>query len=1151
MALELIDGRMPQQALLPQITGKYFLIQEISLYITILFHTWSLLVQVMGYNSCYVESNIIDLTVHNIPLPAPTIGTITQPTCTTPTGRVVLNNLPVSYVNWTLTRYTDGIPDGTTYSDNNASFTVTPLPAGHTYTFTVAVYGCISVLSNPVVISTAAGAPDPPIIGTITQPTCALGTGSVILNDLPPTGTWTLRRTPGNVTTTGSGISRTISGLAPGTYTYTVTDASGCTSGSSGNVVINSAPTPPFAPAVVTIIQPTCDVSTGSVILNGLPSSGTWTLTRSPGNVTTSGTGTSYTISGLTAGTYTYTVTDAIGCTSGSSGNVAINTPVIPTTPVVSLVTQPTCDVATGTIGLSSLPGTGTWTLTRNPGGITSTGTGTTTTVSGLTADTYTFFVTNSVACTSGITGNIIIISQPSPPAAPTASTTLQPTCTVATGTIVITDPIGAYQYNLDGGAYQASATFSGVASGPHNILVRRTGDNTCISSPTSVTVDPQPVTPLAPAVGTITIPTCALATGSVVLNGLPAGNWTINPGAISGSGSSSTVSGLAPATYNFTVTNSVGCISPASANVVITGPVYPSAPLVGTITQPTCTDPTGSVILSGLPATGTWTLTRTPGGVTTTGSGTNTTISGLPTGTYTYTVADESGCTSTASGNVVINAQPVTPSAPTIVSTIQPTCALATGSVKLGGLPSGNWTVTRTPGNVNTSGSGASPTIPGVPPGTYTYTVRNAAGCTSTASPSVTVNAPPTPPAAATASTTIQPTCALATGTIVITAPIGAYEYNIDGGTYQASTTFAGVSSGSHIILVRSSADNTCISSPATVSINAQPSPPAAATVTTTQPTCTTATGTIVVTNPLGFFEYNIDGGTWQASVTFSGVVAGSHNILVRNASDNSCISSPASITVNAQPETPTAPAVGTITQPTCGVATGSVVLNNLPAGNWTINPGAIAGNTINTTISGLASGTHNFTVTNAAGCISPLSANVAIIAQPIPPATATLNTTQPTCTVATATIVVSAPLGAFEYNIDGGTWQASMTFAGVLAGSHNILVRSTSDNSCISSPASVTIITQPVTPTAPAVGTITQPSCAVATGSVILNNLPAGNWTINPGAIAGNTLSATVSGLTSDTYNFTVTNAAGCTSPASANVIIVHNLHLPRLLL
>jgi len=76
--------------------------------------------------------------------------------------------------------------------------------------------------------------------------------------------------------------------------------------------------------------------------------------------------------------------------------------------------------------------------------------------------------------------------------------------------------------------------------------------------------------TPSTPLIGTITQPTCTVATGSVVLNGLPTGNWTLNPGAITGSGTSATISGLSVATYNFKVTSSTGCISDASADVVI-----------------------------------------------------------------------------------------------------------------------------------------------------------------------------------------------------------------------------------------------------------------------------------------------------------------------------------------------------------------------------------------------------------------------------------------------------------------------------------------------------------------------------------------------------------------------------------------------------
>jgi len=229
------------------------------------------------------------------------------------------------------------------------------------------------------------------------------------------------------------------------------------------------------------------------------------------------------------------------------------------------------------------------------------------------------------------------------------------------------------------------------------------------------------------------------LATGSVVLNGLPAGNWTINPGSIAGTGTSTTISGLATGTYFYTVTNAAGCTSPASGNVVINAqPSTPTAPVIGTITQPTCALTTGSVVLSGLPS-GSWTIN--PGGIA--GSSTSTTISGLAANTYNFTVTNSTGCTSLPSNNVVINTVPSAPAAPTVGTITQPTCAVTTGSVILNGLPAGNWTIN--PGAI--AGSTSSYTITNLPTGTYNYTVTNASGCISPASGNVVINAqPPTP---------------------------------------------------------------------------------------------------------------------------------------------------------------------------------------------------------------------------------------------------------------------------------------------------------------------------------------------------------------------------------------------------------------------
>ncbi|MBK9459741.1 MAG: hypothetical protein IPN94_09975 [Sphingobacteriales bacterium] len=437
--------------------------------------------------------------------------------------------------------------------------------------------------------------------------------------------------------------------------------------------------------------------------------------------------------------------------------------------------------------------------------------------------------------------------------------------------------------------------------------------------------------------------------------------------------------------------------------------------------------------------------------------------------------------------GTHTITINPI-PSAPTATVTTQPTCSVATGTITV--------TAPATGAGITYTVTGTSPVVAGVTQATTTFAglaagvydvITTVNGCTSLPT-SLTVNAQPTPPVAGTASTTIQPTCALAAGTIVVNGPNRAVEYNIDGGVYQASATFAGVSAGSHTILVRSTADNTCVSSGTSVTVNAQPTPPVAATASTTiQPTCALATGTTVVTAPTGAVEYNIDGGTYQASGTFAGVSAGSHTILVRSTADNTCVSSETSVTVNAQPTPPAAATASTTIQPTCALATGTIVVT-APTGavEYNIDGGSYQASG---TFAGVSAGSHTILVRSTTDntCVSS-STSVSVDAQPTPPAAATASTTiQPTCATATGTIVVTAPTGAVEYNIDG-SYQASATFAGIAAGSHTILVRSTADNTCVSSGTSVTVNAQPTAPAAATASTTIQPTCALATGTVVV---------------------------------------------------------------
>ncbi len=457
--------------------------------------------------------------------PAVTLASNSGNTCSTTAITVSGNTFGGTATNVTLTSNGAGVLNPLNSAVSPFSFTYTPVAAdgGKNVIITVTTNNplgtpCLAGVATYTL--TVDAIPTAPAVGTITNPTCSLATGTVVMNGLPPTGTWTLTRNPGGIITNGTGTSSTVSGLAPGTYNFIVTSAQGCISPSSADVVIVPPPLSPAPPVIGAITQPTCAVSTGSVVLSGLPSPGNWTLTRNPGGVIVSGSGITTTVTTLPSGTYTFSVTNAVGCISSPSGNVIINVqPSIPPAPTVGTITPPGCTLATGSVLLSGLPATGTWTLIRYPGTIRTTGSGTTSTISGLPAGTYNYTVTTADGCLSVASANVVI-------------------------------PV-------------------------------------------------QPATPAAPVVGTITQPTLAIPSGSVVLDGLPSpGAWTVTlfPDSLTtpGSGTSVTITNLAGGVFTFTVTNSSGCTSAESTQVVISTPGIPD--LVITDPSPICSPATADI---------------------------------------------------------------------------------------------------------------------------------------------------------------------------------------------------------------------------------------------------------------------------------------------------------------------------------------------------------------------------------------------------------------------------------------------------------------------------------------------------------------------------------------------------------------------------
>ena len=126
--------------------------------------------------------------------------------------------------------------------------------------------------------------------------------------------------------------------------------------------------------------------------------------------------------------------------------------------------------------------------------------------------------------------------------------------------------------------------------------------------------------------------------------------------------------------------------------------------------------------------------------------------------------------------------------------------------------------------------------------PGVSTYTVSalSDAVCTSiaadlTGSGTVTVN----PSAATPTASVVQPTCAVGTGTINVTSPLGAGNtYSLDGTTFQSSPSFPGKAPGTYTLYVHNTFG--CFA-PATINVTVNPQPfiPAAPTVTGTVNVC------------------------------------------------------------------------------------------------------------------------------------------------------------------------------------------------------------------------------------------------------------------------------------------------------------------------
>jgi gliding motility-associated-like protein len=913
----------------------------------------------------------------------------------------------------------------------------------------------------------------------ITQPTAVTGTTSsvsVACNG-GTNGTATVVASGGTPGYTYSwapsgGTGATTTGVAAGTYTVTITDANGCTGTATVTITQPTAVT-----ATTTTIPATCGNPNGSATVT--PGGGTpgYTYSWAPSG------GTGATATGLLAGAYTVTVTDSRGCTTTAIANVANSGG---PTASISATTNVTCfggNNGSATVTVSG--GTAPFTYAWAPSG------GTGATANTLIAGSYTVTVTDANGCTATATATIT-----QPPVITATQSQVNVTCNGAcngSATVVASGGTGTYTYAWapSGGT---GATASALCAGTYTVT---------ISSPAGCSITQSfTITQPTPVTGTTT-------TVPVTCNGGSTGSVTVTPSggtptytyawAPSG-GTGATTTGVPAGNYTVTITDAAGCTGTASATVT-----QPTAVTASTTTvTATCGNPNGSATVTAAGGTPGYTYSWAPSG------GTGATATGLLAGSYTVTVTDANGCTTTAIATIINSGGPVASiSASTNVSCFGGNNGSATVAVVGGTAP---LTYAWTP----SGGTGATAT--GLIAGSYTVTVTDANGCTSTAS--VTITQPP----ALTASATSTPVLCNGgtTGTATVTAgggtPAYTYAWAPSGGT---GATATGLAAGTYTCTV-ADANGCTITAITTITQPTQ----VTATNSTTPVLCnggTTGTATVVASNGTPGYTYSWapSGGT---GATASNLAAGTYTCTITDA--NGC-SITSSVTVT-QPTAVTA--TSTTVTATCGNPNGSVTVTasgGTPGYTYAWAPSGGTG----ATESNLAAGTYTCTITDANGCSITHSVTIVNAGSPTAVISASTNILCFGGNNGSATVTASSGTPAYTYawTPSGGT---GATATGLIAGSYTVTV--TDANGCTTT-ASVTL-TEPPVLTASATST-----------PVLCNGGNTGTATVTPGggtpaytyawAPSGGT-GATATGLIAGTYTCTVTDANGCTTTAITTV-------------
>jgi hypothetical protein len=826
------------------------------------------------------EPDVLSITVDNV-IDVNCYGESTGAAFTT-----VMGGTPPYTINWST-------------PNNDVTENVTGLPAG-TYVMNV-TDNCGDQATATVTIDGPAAPLSASIAGT--NVSCfGQATGGADLSVSGGTAPYTYLWSNGSVT-------EDLTGLTAGTYSVVVTDANGCTVNAS---VIITQPSAALALSM-SVTDVNCNAGTdGSVDLTVSGGTAPYSYNWSNGS-------NGQDLSGVGAGVYMVTVTDANGCEA--MGTATVNQPALALTIQSPNVTNVSCNGgANGMVNITVSGGTAPYSYAWNNGAVTED-------LSNVGAGTYSVVVTDANGCTATTSATV---TEPSVLVA--SATATHVSCFGGNdGSVTLTVSGGTAPYTYDWGGGVVTQNLTNVPAGAYNVVV--TDANGCTAS----------------AGATVSQPTTALAVSGVVVdvlcNGGANGAVTLN---VTGGtapysymwSNGSTVknqTGLAAAIYSVVVTDANGCTS--SQSFLVDQPNNPLVVAGSTVSNVTCFGGNnGAVDITVSGGTPPYSFAWSNGGV-------SEDLNNVAAGSYTVVITDDNGCTYT--GGPFVVTQPSSGISAQVTNTSNVSCnGGSDGSVSIS--VSGG----TAPYTYQWSNGAITQNLSSVGAGTYTVNITDANGCTTVLSTSI------SQPAALSASINVTDVSCFgsATGVADLTVVGGTAPYTYNWNNGANTEDLNGVVAGSYNVVITDA--NGCVTT-ASATIG-QPTA-ISTTIFKTNVSCngsTDGSATITVSGGTPPYAYNWVTGDNTASV--SGLGAGWYGVVVTDANgcsvaDSVEIMEPAALTLNIQ---------GSPAQATAVVTGGTAPYTYL----WTGSQGNVP-QTSQTAI-GLVSVVYTVQVTDFNGC-------------------------------------------------------------------------------------------------------------------------------------------------------------------------------------